>query len=43
VQEITRRIGRGYFAFDALLDAAPPARAAASQCAPAAALALMNS
>ena len=43
VNEITRRLGRGYVAFDALLDAAPPVRAAASQCAPAAALALMNS
>jgi (4-(4-[2-(gamma-L-glutamylamino)ethyl]phenoxymethyl)furan-2-yl)methanamine synthase len=43
VQEVARRIGRGYVAFAALVDAAPPARAAASQCAPAAALALMNS
>src|SRR5206468_3583816 len=43
VKEIARRIGRGYVAFDALLDAAPMARAAASQCAPAAALALLNS
>jgi (4-(4-[2-(gamma-L-glutamylamino)ethyl]phenoxymethyl)furan-2-yl)methanamine synthase len=43
VKEITRRLGRGYVAFDALVDAAPQARAAASQCAPAAALALMNS
>jgi probable H4MPT-linked C1 transfer pathway protein len=43
VQEITQRIGRGYVAFDALLDVAPQARAAASQCAPAAALALLNS
>jgi (4-(4-[2-(gamma-L-glutamylamino)ethyl]phenoxymethyl)furan-2-yl)methanamine synthase len=43
VQEVARRIGRGYIAFDALVDAAPPARAAASRCAPAAALALMNS
>jgi len=42
VKEIAQRIGRGYAAFDALLDAAPQARAAASQCAPAAALALMN-
>jgi probable H4MPT-linked C1 transfer pathway protein len=42
VKEIARRFGRGYVAFDALLDAAPQARAAASQCAPAAALALMN-
>jgi (4-(4-[2-(gamma-L-glutamylamino)ethyl]phenoxymethyl)furan-2-yl)methanamine synthase len=43
VQEIAQRIGRGYVAFDALLDAAPSARAAASQCAPAAALALLSS
>lgn len=43
VREITRRLGRSYVAFDALLDATPPARAAASQCAPAAALALLNS
>jgi (4-(4-[2-(gamma-L-glutamylamino)ethyl]phenoxymethyl)furan-2-yl)methanamine synthase len=43
VEEVTRRIGRGYVAFDTLVDAAPPARTAASQCAPAAALALMNS
>jgi (4-(4-[2-(gamma-L-glutamylamino)ethyl]phenoxymethyl)furan-2-yl)methanamine synthase len=43
VQEIARRVGRGYVAFDALLDVAPQARAAASQCAPAAALALLNS
>lgn len=43
VKEITRRIGREYVAFDALLDAVPQARAAAAQCAPAAALALLNS
>ena len=43
VKEITRRLGRGYVAFDTLLDATPRARAAASQCAPAAALALLNS
>jgi probable H4MPT-linked C1 transfer pathway protein len=43
VKEIAQRIGRGYVAFDALVDAAPQARAAASQCAPAAALALLNS
>src|SRR5215471_3166515 len=42
VQEIARRIGRGYVAFDALLDVAPQMRVAASQCAPAAALALLN-
>jgi len=34
VKEIAQRIGHGYAAFDALLDAAPQARAAASQCAP---------
>jgi (4-(4-[2-(gamma-L-glutamylamino)ethyl]phenoxymethyl)furan-2-yl)methanamine synthase len=43
VEEITRRMGREYIAFDALVDAVPQARAAASQCAPAAALALRNS
>jgi hypothetical protein len=43
VEEITRRMGRGYAAFDALLDAAPHARAAAAECAPAAALALLKS
>jgi (4-(4-[2-(gamma-L-glutamylamino)ethyl]phenoxymethyl)furan-2-yl)methanamine synthase len=42
VQEVARRLGRDYAAFDTLLDAAPEARAAASQCAPAAALALLN-
>jgi probable H4MPT-linked C1 transfer pathway protein len=42
VQEVARRLGRGYVAFDALLDAVPEARAGASQCAPAAALALLN-
>ena len=42
VEEITQRTGRRYVAFDALLDAAPAARATASQCAPAAALALLN-
>ena len=42
VQEIARRVGRGHIAFDALLDVAPQARAAVSQCAPAAALALLN-
>jgi hypothetical protein len=42
-QETSRRLGRDYVAFEALLDAAPEARAAASQCAPAAALALLNS
>jgi probable H4MPT-linked C1 transfer pathway protein len=42
VREIARRIGREYIAFDALLNVAPDARTAASQCAPAAALALLN-
>jgi len=42
VREIAHRAGRGYVAFDAILDVAPQARAAASQCAPAAALALLN-
>jgi len=41
-KEIARRMGRGLVAFDALLDVAPQARTAASQCAPAAALALLN-
>ncbi len=43
VEEVARRLGRGFVAFDALLDVAPEARAYASQCAPAAALALLNS
>ncbi|HSV24804.1 MAG TPA: hydantoinase/oxoprolinase family protein [Xanthobacteraceae bacterium] len=43
VHEIARRIDRGYVAFDSLLDIEPNARATASQCAPAAALALLNS
>jgi probable H4MPT-linked C1 transfer pathway protein len=42
VKEVARRLGCDYVAFDSLLDAAPDARAAASQCAPAAALALLN-
>jgi probable H4MPT-linked C1 transfer pathway protein len=42
VQEAARRLGRACVAFDTLIDAAPEARAAASQCAPAAALALLN-
>jgi (4-(4-[2-(gamma-L-glutamylamino)ethyl]phenoxymethyl)furan-2-yl)methanamine synthase len=42
VREVARRLGREYVAFDTLLDAAPEVRAAASQCAPAAALALLN-
>jgi (4-(4-[2-(gamma-L-glutamylamino)ethyl]phenoxymethyl)furan-2-yl)methanamine synthase len=43
VQEIARRIGRENIAFDTFLAVVPEARAAASQCAPAAALALLNS
>jgi (4-(4-[2-(gamma-L-glutamylamino)ethyl]phenoxymethyl)furan-2-yl)methanamine synthase len=42
-KEIAQRIGRSWVAFDALVDGAPQARAAALHCAPAAALALMNS
>lgn len=42
VREVARRLGRGHVAFDDLVDAAPEARAAAAQCAPAAALALLN-
>ncbi len=42
VREVARRFSRDYVAFDALLDATPEARAGASQCAPAAALALLN-
>jgi probable H4MPT-linked C1 transfer pathway protein len=43
VREVARRLGRGeVVAFDTLLDVAPEARASASQCAPAAALALLN-
>jgi probable H4MPT-linked C1 transfer pathway protein len=43
VQEIARRVSRGYVSFDELLNVTPHARASASQCAPAAALALLNS
>ena len=42
VKEAARRLGRDYVAFDTMLDATPEARAGASQCAPAAALALLN-
>jgi probable H4MPT-linked C1 transfer pathway protein len=42
VREIARRLNRDYVAFDALLDVTQEARADASQCAPAAALALLN-
>lgn len=41
VREIARRLGRDYIAFENLLDVAPEAREAASQCAPATALALL--
>ena len=40
---VARRLGRGFVAFESLLDAAPQAREAASLCAPAAALALLGS
>jgi probable H4MPT-linked C1 transfer pathway protein len=43
VEEVSRRIGRGYVAFGELLDVAPQAWSVAAQCAPAAALALLNS
>jgi (4-(4-[2-(gamma-L-glutamylamino)ethyl]phenoxymethyl)furan-2-yl)methanamine synthase len=43
VKEIAQRVGRSCVGFDALLEGAPHARAAAMLCAPAAALALMNS
>jgi probable H4MPT-linked C1 transfer pathway protein len=40
---VARRLGRAFIAFETLLDAAPQVRAAASLCAPAAALALLGS
>lgn len=43
VLEVARRLGRATIGFDTLLDVAPEARDAASQCAPAAALALLAS
>jgi probable H4MPT-linked C1 transfer pathway protein len=43
VAEVARRIGARFIAFETLLDVAPEARDAASQCAPAAALALLAS
>ncbi len=43
IEEIARRVGRGCVPFDTLLEVAPQARAGASHCAPAAALALLNS
>jgi (4-(4-[2-(gamma-L-glutamylamino)ethyl]phenoxymethyl)furan-2-yl)methanamine synthase len=42
VREIARRLGRAFIAFESLLEVAPQARDAASQCAPAAALALLG-
>ena len=42
VREVARRLGRRDVAFDTLLETAPEARVSASQCAPAAALALLN-
>jgi hypothetical protein len=42
-REIARRLGRAFIAFETLFDAAPAARSAAAQCAPAAALALLGS
>jgi (4-(4-[2-(gamma-L-glutamylamino)ethyl]phenoxymethyl)furan-2-yl)methanamine synthase len=42
VSEVARRLGRRDVAFDTLLEAAPEARVSALQCAPAAALALLN-
>jgi probable H4MPT-linked C1 transfer pathway protein len=41
--EVARRLGRDFVAFESLLDVVPEARDAASQCAPAAALALLAS
>jgi probable H4MPT-linked C1 transfer pathway protein len=41
VREVARRLGRSYWAFFDLIDVAADARAKASQCAPAAALALL--
>jgi (4-(4-[2-(gamma-L-glutamylamino)ethyl]phenoxymethyl)furan-2-yl)methanamine synthase len=43
LREVARRLGRDYIAFDSMLDVAPGARAAAAQCAPAAALAILGS
>ena len=43
VREIARRLNHAYVAFDEMIDVAPQARTAASNCAPAAALALLNS
>jgi (4-(4-[2-(gamma-L-glutamylamino)ethyl]phenoxymethyl)furan-2-yl)methanamine synthase len=41
IREVARRLGRSCIGFETLLDVAPRARAAASHCAPAAALALL--
>jgi probable H4MPT-linked C1 transfer pathway protein len=41
IEEAARRLERPYVGFDSLIDVAPRARAAAAQCAPAAALALL--
>jgi hypothetical protein len=43
VREVARRLGRRHVGFDTLLDVAPEARERASQCAPAAALAVLAS
>jgi (4-(4-[2-(gamma-L-glutamylamino)ethyl]phenoxymethyl)furan-2-yl)methanamine synthase len=43
IVELARRLGRAYLPFDGLLDAAPAVRTRASQCAPAAALAVLAS
>jgi probable H4MPT-linked C1 transfer pathway protein len=43
LEEVARRIGRPYVAFETVLDVAPDARQWASHCAPAAALALLAS
>ncbi len=43
LRELARRLGRDYISFDSLISVAPEARAAALQCAPAAALALIAS
>jgi probable H4MPT-linked C1 transfer pathway protein len=41
LRHVAQRLGRVYVPFDTLIDVAPPARAWASQCAPAAAVALL--
>jgi probable H4MPT-linked C1 transfer pathway protein len=43
LREVARRLHRDYIAFDTMLDVAPGVRAAAAQCAPAAALAILGS